>query len=297
MKLSFLLLFSFFVSLRGICSSCCVANTSVPNLMILPSLWQQTLSASSSRVIGDTDTKGSSVFRHKENNESTQRLRLDLAYRWSENYHNGLALNYQNRSRALNESEAQDSGWGDLGFFQAYQLPLEGRSWLYNTINVPTSRSIYESKESFAVDAHGTGTYQTGLGIFHLKNFKSWDYILGSEVHHSFGRRFKGQSSVEVGGFWGAGLMVGTGYIPWRSKARYGVTLSPRYEGPKNIKRNGVSESSSESMVWDTGLNYTYTFSANYALGLNYIDQTIFGPARNTLLSRSLIVLLQTRWL
>src|SRR4051794_1548837 len=112
MKWFFLLLFSF-LSSRAFSASCCVANTSVPSLMILPSTWQQTFSLASTRVIGDVDPKGNSTFRNDRNKDSTQIAKMDLSYRWFESYQTGISFKYQNKQRELNNSQASDSGWSD----------------------------------------------------------------------------------------------------------------------------------------------------------------------------------------
>lgn len=297
MKLLFLFLFSL-LSLKGHTASCCVSNTSVPNLMILPSKWQQTFTVASSRVIGDVDPKGSSTFRNNKNKESTNIARMDLAYSWTDQYQNGVSFRYQNKNRSFNGTEANDSGWSDVGLFQAYQPVKYQRTWLFNSFNIPTSKSLNNSTETLQVDAHGTGTYQAGLGIFHLVNFTAWDLVFSTEVHHSFGRTFHvNQEDKEVGGFWGTSISAGAGYIPWRKKIRYGLNLTPRLEGQKDVVINGNNQNSKQSLVWDSVVNVTYSINAQYAVGVSYLDQTVIGPAKNTLLTRSLSLLFQTHFL
>jgi hypothetical protein len=297
MKLFFLFLFSF-ISWNAHSASCCVANTSVPNLMILPSTWQQTMTLGTNSVIGDVDPQGNSTFRNAKNKETTKLVRMDLAYAWTEKYQNGISVRYQNKNRSFNGMEASDSGWSDLGFFQAYQPIKYKRTWIFNSFNIPTSDSVYESKKTFSVDAHGTGTYQTGLGVFHLVNLKTWDMSFSTEVHYSFARTFgNGVDKKEVGSSWGTSFSAGVGHIPWRSKIRYGFNLTPRWEGQRSTIINGARQNSKESLVWDSVFNVTYTFNAIYAVGANYLDQTIVGPARNTLLNRSLSLVLQTHFL
>lgn len=297
MKLFFLLVSSL-LSLDSLASSCCVANISVPNLMIMPTQWQQTFTMASARVIGDVNTKGHSTFRRNNNKETTNLAKIDLAYSWTQKYQNGISLKYQNKKRSFSSSQANDTGWSDLGLFQAYQPIRYQRTFIFNTINVPTSSSIYDSIEKYSVDAHGTGTYQAGMGLFHVENFRSWDFIVSSEVHHSFARTFSSsENKKEIGSFWGTSLSVGAGYIPWRSKIRYGYNLIPRLEGQKLVKIEEDKTMSKQSLVWDSVLNVTYTINSNYAVGMNYLDQTWFGPARNTLLNRSLSVLFQTHFL
>ena len=297
MKLFCLLLFSFF-SWRTQAASCCVANTGVPNLMILPAKWQQTFTVSSLRVIGDVDPKGNSVFRNTKNKEATNLARMDLAYSWSEQYQNGISFKYQNKKRSFDGASASDSGWSDLGLFQAYQPIKYQRTWIFNATNIPTSNSVYNSRETFSVDAHGAGTYQTGLGVFHLVNYHAWDLVFSSEVHYSFARNFStGQDEKEIGGFWGTSFLAGAGYIPWRSKMRYGFNLIPRLEGQKVVQINNEKQNSKQSLVWDSAFNVTYTLNATYAFGISYIDQTIFGPAKNSLLSRSVAAVFQAHFL
>ena len=294
MKLFFLFLFSFF-SWQAHSASCCVANTSVPNLMILPSSWQQTFTLASSRVIGDVNPQGQSTFRNSKNREATNLARMDLAYSWAEKYQNGISIRYQNKKRSFDGTEASDNGWSDLGLFQAYQPVKHQRTWIFNSFNIPTSNSVYDSRETFSVDAHGTGTYQMGLGIFHLINYKTWDVVSSTEVHHSFARTFgHDQEKKEIGSFWGTSFSMGMGYIPWRSKMRFGFNLTPKLDGQKSVKVNDERQISKQSLVWDSVFNATYTINASYAIGVSYLDQTFFGPARNTLLSRSVSVLFQT---
>src|SRR5437762_1247992 len=118
MKLLFLLLFSLLTE-KAYGASCCAANTSVPNLMIMPSTWQQTFTVGNSRVIGDVNPKGQSTFRRTNNKEQTTLARADLAYQWTDLYQTGLSVKYQNKERQVDNDEAKNSGWSDLNFFHA----------------------------------------------------------------------------------------------------------------------------------------------------------------------------------
>ena len=297
MKWLFLFLFSLFQSYT-FASSCCVSNTSVSNLMLLPASWQETFTLSQNRVIGDVNSKGRSTFRGKDNKETTSLARVDLAYAWSFRYQTGISVKYQNKSREFAGSESSDSGWNDLGLSHAYRLFEFERIWVFQTLNIPTARSVHNSRANMAVDAHGTGTYLTSFGIFGVENVEVWDFIYSAEFHHSFARSFDSQNQkTEIGSFSGGSLTFGAGYIPWRSKARYGLALTPRFEGRKETRTNGERSIGDESLVWDTSINWTYTINAENALGLNYTDQTIFGPVKNTLLNRSISFQFQKRWL
>ncbi len=300
MKQSFLFLFSLLLILssgRLLAASCCVSNTSVSNLMILPSSWQETVTLSQSRVIGDVDANGKSVFRRANNRDVINLAKLDLAYGWNPRYQTGISVKYQNRSRDFNGDNSNSSGWNDLGLSHAYKiLPLE-RIWVFNTLNIPTAKSQYDARSNFSVDARGTGTYQSSVGIFGIKNFKEWDFLYSSEVHRSFARTFETQNQkTEVGSFWGTSATGGVGYIPWRSKARYGFNLTPRYEGAKSVIANGSKANGKGSLVWDSSLNFSYTLTAAHALGVNYTDQTLIGPVRNSLVSRAVSFQFQTKW-
>lgn len=297
MRLLFLFLFSHFYYFEVKAASCCVSNTSVSNLMILPSKWQHTLTMSQSRVIGDVNEKGTSTFRSKNSKEVLKLARLDLAYSWTFRYQTGISVKYQNKSREFYGSKSSNSGWSDIGLSQAYRPKFFDRFWIFQTINIPTANSIYDSESQYAVDAHGSGTYISSLGFFGISNIKEWDFIYSSEVHRSFARTFNDDSSKrEVGGFWGASVTIGCGYIPWRSKSRLGLALTPRYEGEKNNYTDGIDQKSSESLVWDSSANFTYTINAENAVGINYTDQTLMGPAQNTLLSRTINLQYQARW-
>lgn len=297
MKLLFLFLSSFFTSYL-FAASCCVSNTSVSNLMIQPASWQETFTVSQARVIGDVNEKGRSTFRNKNNSDVITLAKMDLAYGWSPRYQSGVSVKYQNRDRELNGTEANDSGWNDIGLSQAFQPSTMDRFWIFNTLNIPTATSVYDSRTSMGVDARGTGTYLSSVGAFGIHNIKEWDFIYSSEIHHSFKRTFNSNSTkTEVGSFWGTSLTGGVGYIPWRSKARYGFALSPRLEGAKTVTIDGQRNPGRESLVWDTSVNFSYTINVYNAIGLNYTDQTIFGPVKNTMLNRAISFQFQTRWL
>lgn len=296
MKLLFLFLSSFLLT-EAYGASCCVSNTSISNLMILPAKWQQTITMSQIRVIGDVDAQGNSVFRNNNNKETISFGKVDLSYGWTSRYQTNISLKYQNRQREFNGARAQDSGWNDIGLSHAFQPKAFERIWIYNTLNVPVAKSMYDSNSTMLVGAHGTGTYLSSLGLFSIKNFMYGDVTFNSEFHRSFARTFEqGETRSEVSGFWGGSVGVGGGYVPWRSKGRLGANLSPRLEGAKDVKSNGQTVSGKQSLVWDSSVNYTYTFDAQYALGLNYLDQTLFGPASNTLLNRSLSLVFQSRY-
>jgi hypothetical protein len=253
---------------------------------------------SKSSVIGDTDAKGSSTFRSASNKEQTTAARMDLAYGWSPRYQSGVSFRYQNKSRSFNGNSSSDSGFSDVGLSHAYQVWQYTRTWIFQTVNIPTATSIYDTNKSFAVDAQGTGTYQTSIGLFALKNTKTFDYIFSPEVHYAFPRTFDNQTGkTQLQGFWGGSVTGGIGYIPWRSKLRYGLNLTPRLEGPKTVRTNSTTSPGKESLVWDSVANITYSIDAQYSVGVSYIDQTLVGPARNTLLNRSIGFIFQTRWL
>lgn len=297
MKLLLVLIFDFLFSSSLYAASCCVSNTGVPNLMILPAKWQQTFMLSQSRVIGDVDQEGVSTFRRPKNKEIVSAIRMDLAYGWSFKYQTGISLRYQNRSREFSGSRDANSGWSDVGLSHSYRPIAAERFWIFQTVNIPTARSNYDSRMVNNVDAHGTGTYQTSLGVFKIFNLKEWDFILSPEIHRSFARTFReGDTKTNVRGFWGTSFMMGAGYIPWHSKARYGLSLTPRLDEGKDVIINDELTRGKRSLVWDTVFNWSYSINAQYAVGVNYLDQTLMGPAENTLLNRALSLVFQSRW-
>lgn len=297
MKLFLIFIFSL-SSFSSWGASCCVSNTSVPNLIILPAQWQQTFMMGQTSVIGDVDAAGRSVFRDQNRNkESTQFARLDLGYSWTFRYQSGVSLRYQAKSREFNGTEANNTGWSDVGLSHAYMPKMFDRVWFYQTLNIPTAKSVYDSQSSLAVDSQGTGTYLSSVGVFKIHNYKMGDLTMGSELHRSFGRRFNSDGTeIDVRGAWGGSVSVGAGYVPWKSKSRLGMNLTPRLEGPKTVIRGENRANGKQSMVWDAVINYTYSINLEYAVGLNYVDQTLLGPASNTLLNRTVSFVFQSRY-
>jgi hypothetical protein len=265
--------------------------------MIFPSKWQETFTLSQGRAIGDVDSKGRSVFRRPDNKDITNLARLDLSYGWTSRYQSGVSVKYQNRSREFQGQDSNSSGWSDVGLSHAYK-PFEfHRLWFFQTLNIPTATSLYNSSANFSVDARGTGTYQSSLGVFGIHNTTSWDFIYSYELHRSFARTFQSNgTTTEVQGFWGTSATGGVGYIPWKSKSRFGFAVSPRFEGQKDVVIDGTKTTSKNSLVWDSSLNYSYTVNFQHALGLNYTDQTLIGPVKNSVVSRVISFQWQTKW-
>src|SRR6188768_2348304 len=109
MKSFYLSIFSL-LSWSAFGSSCCVSNTSLPNLMTMPARWQQTYTFANSRVIGDVNSKGQSEFRRSSNKETTTFGRMDLSYQWKDKFQTGVGARYQQKSREYDDSSANDSG-------------------------------------------------------------------------------------------------------------------------------------------------------------------------------------------
>lgn len=273
-------------------ASCCVSNTSLPQLMTLPSRYQISSTLGLSRVQGDVDTKGQSTFRKDSNKDQSQTMRLDLSKMWK-SWQGGISLSMVNRQRELDSQSNSAQGLSDIQLYMAKE-----EWWKVTKIfpfikqNIPIANSLYNAKSALAVDAFGLGVYQTSIGAALIRNYKVWDHNFTTEIHQNWART-TGDTHVSAAA--GGSMLLGAGYVPWKSRVRLGFSFGPRLESAKQIVTQGSTTHSQKSLVWDSVLSLGYQIEADQNIALNYADQTFFGPARNTTLTRAVTFLYQYR--
>ena len=291
----FVLIFSFFVN-TSFGASCCVGNTSLPNLMTIPAKWQFSSQATYSKVIGDASTNGDYVFRDSSNKDTSQILRLDVAFQRNE-WQMGIGGQFIQNTRHSNSEEESNRGIGDIFIYGAREFNIEYERFnpLFN-FRIPNAPSNYNSKEKLQTDARGSGVPEVSTGILWIHTGKTWDSQIAPTLFYRFSKTFNENEKIKVGSQWGGALMLGMGFVPWRSKYRISTSLTPRYESSKKMTSNETNTKSDRVLSVDSLVGLTYMINAHQNLGLNYLDQTLVGPARNTLLSRSLSLVFQERW-
>jgi len=288
----------------SLAAPCCGGSSALPSLITGDDRAQVSASLTQSQVIGDAPSQGLPVFRGEGDNESSQTLRFDGAYRFADAdaWQAGLGVPLTRRSREFGPRQTDRAGLGDLTADVAYEIlpELSYSAWkpkgfVFVDLTAPTSPSIYDAKAPYLVDARGRGFFSLGAGLVFIKTVQSFDFNFISELHRSFARSFELQdgSHITAEPGWGGSLTLGGGYN--LENFRFGLSLSPVYEDPITTSGDLNSKSSSQ-LVWNTTAQVGYLISTEWSASFNYTDQTLMGPVRNVTLSRSFSLLCQRRW-
>jgi hypothetical protein len=163
------------------------------------------------------------------------------------------------------------------------------RIFSFVQIGLPTGRSIHESRSTFASDVSGLGQFSLSAGSIALKRWSKWDLNLLARGGSVFGRTFgpvQGGGDLILGNsFIGTGS-IGAGFSPLE-RIRIGGALSVDYQSPVEILNSNVYSVTSERLVWNTNLSLMLLIGSDDSLVMGFQDQTWFGPAYNTSLSRT----------
>lgn len=283
---------------------CCGGASSLPSLITGDDRAQLSSSVASGHVVGDAPSQGTPIFRTSEDTEESLTLALAGAYRVADRVQIGAELPMIRRVRRTERLSAESSGVGDIRLDGAYEFLPEWtysewkpHGFVFSQITLPTSPSAYDSNKPFMIDSRGRGFLTTAIGVVLLKNISIWDLMLSTEIHKSYSRSVQDidGANLEVDPSLGGSALLGLGYSPGGGNWRIGTSISPVYEGP--ITSTGETQTVSTSqLLWNTTISVGYAVSSDLSSGLSYSDQTLFGPAQNVTLSRTVSFNLQKRW-
>lgn len=300
-----LLLLTLFMSSTGNAAPCCASNAAIPSLIVGDEAALLSATASYGRVIGDAPSEGLSVFRTADDNEITRTLRLDSTLLLADRWQAGVGVPLVQRTIDRPGRSSEYSGVGDISLGGGFEyLPeLDYSEWKpqgvgFLQLTLPTGRSIYESQTRDAVDVTGRGMTTVTLGTFLIKRWARWDASVIPEAHYSFERSLsdaRGQS-VLLEPTHGFSLSMGGGYSPRGSALRFGGRVAPVYNQGRSVTIDGRRMNTGFQYNWNTFLECSYLVSDDWSLNSVYMDQTIFGPAINTTLDRSVSINLSRRW-
>ena len=305
MQFLLVLVFSLFIPFHtSFAAPCCGGGAAVPTLITGDDLAQIQFGYAYGTVIGDAPTQGLPVFRASDDLENLQTLRLDGAYRISDRFQFGVGLPLVGRN--INNSEGSASSWGlgdslvDVG----YEFLPE---WTYSEwrphgiaflqLILPTGVSNHEANQPLRVDARGRGYYSLGGGFVLTKSISAFDFLFVLEVHHSFNRTVTdaSQNTYELIPSFGGTSTLGIGFSPGSGNFRFGLSLSPIYEGSTD-RLGGLNSPIDAQLVWNTSAAASYMINDEASLSFTYTDQTLMGPAYNVSLNRIFALSLQKRW-
>lgn len=290
----FLLLALVSVGAHG--AACCSAGGGNSNLIVSDDAATLGISASFAKVIGNVSVDGVSTFRSASDREWIQTFTLDGAYLLSDRWQIGAAFPLVRHFRATPDANASSFGWGDASFFSAFEAIPEysysnwkPRLFVYGQLRLPIGQNVYSSTSSFAIDAHGKGYWTPSLGFLLIKVWDGWDLTLRGSVGRGVGRHFvtsTGDRWVQPG--WEGLVSLAGGWSPSGTAWRFGLSLAPTFETASNV--------ASSKLSWDFNAEVSYVLDRVYLMNVGYLDQTLFGPARNTTLNRGLFLGLRRKW-
>lgn len=295
-KLLLLLLFSLFVGPAAFGAACCGGGFATPSIISGDDKAQLTSSLSHSEIQSDVYTNG--LWKKREQAENSETLRLDGAHIFNDRWQAGFSIPVIKRSRA----DESSSGFGDVSTLLGYEYlpdwdyhPYRPKGIGFLQLVLPTGKSVYESDNIYGLDSRGRGFWALGAGTLLTKAFGKYDVFFNFEAHRAFNKSIdENNTSAKLKPGWGGNLGLGAGYNT--AQFRFGGNLTWSYEDPIAIE--GTISSDGDLQRYTTlGLTASYLASDEWGATLSYSDQTLMGSPLNTSLSRSVMIMLQRRWL
>ncbi len=296
-KLQFNFLLTYFVTQNIFAAACCGGGSAAPSIISGDDKAQISISYSMNKVaIDNVDSSG--IWRTSSEHQSIQSYKIEGAHLISDLWQAGFAIPVIQRSKQ-NETY---SGISDISVSASYEYLPE---WNYNIykpkgigffqLTIPTGKSKADS-EVGGLDSRGNGFWAIGLGTLLTKSYQEWDGFSSFEIHHSFEKKinnsnFDGTLQPGLGGTFGIGL----GYNLKDYRIGSGITWS--YEDPINsINQQNISQAGFVERYATAVASLSYLASDEWSGTFSYSDQTLFGNALNTSLSRGFALQIQRRW-
>jgi hypothetical protein len=151
-------------------------------------------------------------------------------------------------------------------------------------LNLPTGRSIYDGGQlSEGADVTGHGQWGTGVGVTLRKVYFPWTLTLQGRSLHLFAKRFNG---VGVSGFFDSSLAFLVNFASrwWGLQFNSGLTFNHLSE--RQIVPSGVTSEVTQNFAVLAGVQRS--LSDRWVAGVTYTDQTLVGPAKNSILNQSI---------
>lgn len=289
--------------------ACCARSSSLPTLILGDDQFQMGVGYVIDQTVAITNEEGATEFLEAGSSQFRQVVRLDAAAMITDRLQSGMSVPLVNRNVQTPDFSGAYTGIGDLRLNLAYEFMTSWTysSWkpqgfLYGLITVPTGRSMYESSEPMETDITGNGFASASVGTLFLKRWATWDAFILPEIHYSFSREFDatfnpaGQSLVVHPGF-GGSLGLGIGWSPGGGDFRLGFRLHPRVDqGVRAILSRTEYASPGVMASCDTAIDLSYMLNSSNSFMVSYTDQTLWGFAQNSPLSRLLSFNYQHRW-
>jgi hypothetical protein len=150
-------------------------------------------------------------------------------------------------------------------------------------LNLPTGKSIYDNTQlGEGTDVTGHNQWGLGVGFTIRKVFFPVTLLLQGRTLQMLKKQF---SNVEVGSFYDSSLaMLGSYSLSWQAVTLHlGITTNHLSSRTLNASIESQSMQNTSLLI---GLQKSMNDS--WTVGFNYSDQTLLGPAKNSVLNKTL---------
>lgn len=148
--------------------------------------------------------------------------------------------------------------------------------------NLPTGNSIYdESKLSEGADVTGHNQWGLGVGLTLRKVYFPLTLTFQTRTLRLFEKDF---GNLQVSDFYDSSLALLANYATSFSNIALNLGVTTNHLSARTISPGGTSQSLLNSTII---LGLQKVFDDNWSAGLNYSDQTLVGPAKNSILNRT----------
>ena len=295
MKLSFILLFSFFLSQNVFAAACCGGGSAAASIITSDDKAQVSTSLTAMEVVVDNvDSEG--IWRKWSQHQQVKTFRIEAAHIISDLWQIGAAVPIVQRSQL----DKTYSGLGDVVGSLGYEYLPE---WNYSQyrpkgigflqLTLPTGKAKADS-EVGGLDSRGNGFWALGVGTMLTKIILEWDFVASIEVHKGFNKTVSNsnlQGTLQPG--FGGNFGLGAGYN--FKDYRIGSNITWTYEDPIKVDASSISSGTVERYATAV-LSGSYMYDDEWSGTVSYSDQTLFGNPINTSLGRSLALQIQKRW-
>jgi hypothetical protein len=298
----------FFIHSSAQAAPCCAGSTALPALITGDEAKNFNFALSYGTVVGDAFGALDGRLPEFRDDQSSHEVRQNLTFNYatliSDRFQVGATVPVVRNQIHSGRMGDTQTLLGDASFTFGYEaLPeWEYSEWkprVYTFVQavLPTGHSTQVSETPLGTDVAGLGQWQAHLGAVAIKRWSDWDATVVAKLGRLFSQTFESASNgiTRVGSSWGLSASFGGGYS-FGEIFRVGASLEPQYQSPQEVATSGLESSTSQKLVWNSGLTATALVGADSSLVLGYVDQTLFGPAINTTLARTFSVSFQQRF-
>jgi hypothetical protein len=278
-------------SLPAAASSCCGQSPASFSILSLNQRLSLTTSYSYTQAEGRVFNQSDEFYIWDDKDREVQSLGLNVATSFGQRHQafiNASAI--QGHYRDDVESGTSQHLSDTLIGYSYEALPEYSFSYwkpiIYITalVNLPTGHSIYDDSElSEGTDVTGHNQWGTGAGLTLKKVYFPLTLTLQAKTLRLWAKTF---AESRVSGFYDSSVALLASYATrlWSLQINTGITWNHLSE--RTLETSNVRSGESQSYTALVGLQRP--LNDDWGVGVNYSDQTLIGPAKNTLLNRSM---------